>query len=122
MADLTGINILIVEDEEMLLELMIEEFQAAGANVTTSLTGYDAIKAFKNGIFHALITDIHMPDGNGNWLIEEICKLTEELPAIFLCSGVEFSPEIEDCPHITKIFRKPIRISEIVREVKKILL
>lgn len=119
MADLTGINILIVEDEEMLLELMTEEFEAAGASVTSCSTGSEALDIFMQGHFHALIKYIHMPDGNGNWLIEEICKMTEDLPLIFLCSGVEFSPEIEDCPHVTKVFRKPIKISEMIREVKK---
>ncbi|TNE99932.1 MAG: response regulator [Deltaproteobacteria bacterium] len=119
MADLTGINILIVEDEEMLLELMIEEFQAAGAFVLASTTGSEALEKFKQNHFHALITDIHIPDGNGNWLVEEVCKMTENPPAIFLCSGVEFSYETEDCPHICAVFRKPIKISEILREVKR---
>ncbi len=117
--DLTGINILIVEDEEMLLELMQEEFEAVGASVTTCGTGCDALEKFQQGSFHVIITDIRMPDGTGTWLVEEVCKITENPPVIFLCSGIEFENEMIECPNVRKIFRKPVKISEIIRETAK---
>jgi len=115
----TDLNVLIVEDEIMLLELMKEEFEILGAQVSTCTTGREALTEAQNNQYDVLITDIRMPDGTGTWLIEEVIKVVEPAPRIYLCSGYTIEEELIPHDLINKVFKKPIKISEIIKEIEK---
>lgn len=103
----------------MLLELMKEEFELLGARVSICRTGKEALLEIQQNHYDILITDIRMPDGTGTWLIEEVVKTVQPVPRIYLCSGYTIEEEL--IPHnlINKVFKKPIKISEIISEIEK---
>ncbi|MBE9610221.1 ATP-binding protein [Chitinilyticum piscinae] len=62
---LTGLHILIVDDQEMNLDLLDDLLQRAGATAAQELDGYAALSRMLTEGFDAVIVDYHMPLMNG---------------------------------------------------------
>jgi len=73
---LTGINILLVEDDAITLLLTKSILEKYGANVITATNGVEALKVLKETeeTFSLLISDVNMPEMSGPELIAEIRK------------------------------------------------
>jgi PAS domain S-box-containing protein len=69
---LTGLQILIVDDEPDTLDLITVELAQHGAKVTGVTSAEDALKALEQGEFDLLISDIGMPKIDGYDLIRQI--------------------------------------------------
>jgi PAS domain S-box-containing protein len=70
--ELTGISVLMVDDQADALELARRLLTEHGAAVTTAASGHDALVRLQFDRPHVLISDIGMPDMDGYRLIEEI--------------------------------------------------
>ncbi len=67
-ADLTDMNILVAEDNEINMEIVTVLLSESGANVTQAFNGKEAVNMFlssKPGTFDAILMDIMMPVMNG---------------------------------------------------------
>jgi CheY-like chemotaxis protein len=89
---LSGIKILVVDDEPDLREIISSRFQMEGSHVTLAENGESALKVLAVNDFDAVISDIRMPGGNGIELLEALQAMqnngtAKNLPAIILISG-----------------------------------
>ena len=74
-ADITGINILIAEDNELNMEIADTLLSDAGANITKANNGEEAVRIFEEnpeGTFDVILMDIMMPVMNGYEAAEKI--------------------------------------------------
>lgn len=119
---LKGKTILIVEDEELLREVIVEEFQYAGLKVLESTGGNDALKLMeeRNDI-DILFTDIKMPDGNGIDLVKKVHLLPEShRPKVFMFTAYGEFPENEMMTYeVLYKFKKPFVWEEIIQIIKE---
>lgn len=85
---LTGVRVLIVDDEQDARELLGSVLETYGAVVTLVSSGVEALSALRGSTYDVLIADIGMADMNGYALIRTIRALAAEggrrLPAIAL--------------------------------------
>lgn len=115
------IRILIVDDEEDLLDLLREEFERSGCDVATSRSGHAALQLLEReepSAFHAVISDIRMPDGDGIFLLDAIRKRDSAIPAVFLMTGYS---DLDRCEILAKgaldLIEKPFQIPSLVSEI-----
>src|SRR5436190_20630656 len=65
-------TILLADDNEELLHMQCAVLREAGHQVTTAVTGTEALRHARRSSFDILITDIIMPEGDGYETIVEI--------------------------------------------------
>ena len=75
---LTGIQILVVDDDQDALALSREILEATGATVITADSGREALEKLQRGRAHVLITDLAMPRMDGFELIRQV-RASEDL-------------------------------------------
>jgi CheY-like chemotaxis protein len=89
--NLTGLTVLIMDDDDDLLALLNMALTARGASVVTARSVAEAKQSFAGVKPHALVADLIMPDGGGYALIAYIRKLSDTesryVPAIALSSA-----------------------------------
>jgi PAS domain S-box-containing protein len=86
--DLTGAEILIVDDEPDCLDIVRLILEKQGASVTAASSGAAALELLQTRTFHALVSDIGMPEMDGYTFIAALRRLPShqggQLPAIAL--------------------------------------
>ena len=74
-ANLSGLRVLVVEDDPSALEVLVEALNSFGAKTLPCGTVGEAVAAFKNFRPNVLISDISIPGEDGYSLIRKIRKL-----------------------------------------------
>ena len=77
-------KILLVEDDPNLSLVLQDYLEMMNYDVTLCRDGMEGLIAFKNGQFNLCILDIMMPVMDGFTLAEEIKKINEKIPVVFL--------------------------------------
>jgi CheY-like chemotaxis protein len=87
-ADLTGLQVLVVDDEADMRELASFVLTQAGAEVATAASAMQALSQLNQSVPDLLLCDIGMPEMNGYGLIQQIRKRRHDqggnIPAIAL--------------------------------------
>ena len=88
-ASLTGLRVLVVDDEADARALVAAVLKQAGAQVTQAASADDALAQLTSGnFFDALVSDIGMPDKDGYMMLRAIRQLPAErgglIPAVAL--------------------------------------
>lgn len=73
-ASLSGIHILVVDDEQDNRDLLTFVLEQSGASVTAVDSAIAALDAIEQSKFDVLVSDIGMPEMNGYMLIEQVQK------------------------------------------------
>ena len=83
-----GERVLIVDDEPYLADNMQRSLQALGYRPKACTRSRQALEIFKNtpDAFDLIITDLTMPEMNGDELTRRILQIRKEIP-IILCTG-----------------------------------
>lgn len=88
LADLTGLRVLVVDDEPSAARVICALLEQAGASVETRPSVSEALAAIRQGLPDVLISDVAMPDQDGLALISHVRNVlripAERLPAIAL--------------------------------------
>jgi two-component system CheB/CheR fusion protein len=71
---MTGLRLLLVDDEPDLLQAFAELISLEGAIVSTTSSATDALVHARDGSFDAIISDVAMPERDGYWLARELRK------------------------------------------------
>ena len=79
-------RLLLVDDEEQFVEALSERLSMRNYDVTTSLTGEDAIKKIKNYNFDVVILDVSLPGIDGTDVLREIKNL-KPLTEVIMLTG-----------------------------------
>ena len=119
---LQGKTILIAEDEADLRELLIDVFNACGAEAVGAENGTIAFAMAQKQNFDAVVTDIRMPGGDGVTLIKNINQHLAVKPKIFVCSAFnDLNPEDFVSLGVVESFGKPFKRNAIIDAVAKAL-
>jgi CheY-like chemotaxis protein len=103
---LSGVRVLVVDDDEdtrFLLELVVGH---AGARVITASSAHDAIEAVPDA--DVVVTDYSMPGNTGLWLLERVQERTPAIPVIMVTGYADsLGKQITQAP-FARVLRKPI--------------
>lgn len=83
MADLTGANILVVDDDIEMTAMLAEYLKGEGFRVHVVHTAEDAAPAAASGAYDALVLDVMLPRGSGTDLLRSLREISD-VPIIML--------------------------------------
>ena len=84
--DLSGLRVLVVEDELLVARSMGRWLTLAGASAVMARTLEDARRSLLDGRWDLVTLDLDLPDGAGTGLLQLIRSIDPE-PAVIVCSG-----------------------------------
>ncbi|MFZ1613416.1 MAG: ATP-binding protein [Holophaga sp.] len=114
---LSGLRILVVEDEAYLLETLEDALVGAGAQAAGALSGEAAWRLFQEQAFDCILSDQRMPGCTGVELLDRIRKAGSTVPFI-LASGQELESQkdlLKVDPNL-RLLAKPFSIA-VLREL-----
>ncbi|WP_138504668.1 response regulator [Nostoc sp. PA-18-2419] len=123
---LSGILILLVEDEPEIADLLIFILETAGAQVMALSNAEAAFALIESLHPHLLLCNIKLPNHDGNWLIKQIRVHSNpslrELPAIAITSYTrEFSSDKALNAGFDRFLVKLESPEEIVDEIAQLI-
>ena len=77
-----GLSVLVAEDNPVNRELLKEQLQALGVQVTLAEDGLQALLRWHEGTFDLVITDVNMPKLDGYRLTQRLRELNADIPII----------------------------------------
>jgi CheY-like chemotaxis protein len=95
-ADLTGLRVLVVDDEPDTLEILCIMLNQSGADVRAATSSVEALETFSKWRPNVLISDIGMPGEDGFTLINRIRSLTPEQGGNFPAAALTAHAREED--------------------------
>ena len=107
-------KILVVDDDKLIGWALQREF--VSLNITTRIveTAKDALAELRNGSFDLVFLDIHLPDGNGIELLEEVRRISPNAKiAIMSGDTSEMNQEKAFTGGALQFLEKPFDLSEI---------
>jgi PAS domain S-box-containing protein len=116
--DLHGLNVLLVEDNELNQELAVDLLNKSGVSVQVASNGQEALEALEGASFDAVLMDCHMPVMDGYEATRRIRadKRFATLPVIALTANalVEERDKIIESG-MNEVVTKPIQPSELIK-------
>lgn len=109
------LSLLLVDDAELNLKVLEALCRKLGVrDVQTASSGQEAIAKMNDSIFDAVLTDVWMPNMNGNELAAEIRRnpAWRDLPVYALTADVEMRKQENPAP-FTGILLKPLRTENV---------
>lgn len=120
--DLTGLHVLVVDDDADTLEVFRIALQLCGANVITARTARDALTMVKTVRLDAVVSDLQMPGEDGLWLADQLRRFTSEtgfsIPALAVTAHWDrYSSERAKAAGFEAFAGKPIDPLDLSRRV-----
>lgn len=117
-----SVKVLYVEDELFLGKIVKETLELRGFEVVMESDGADVMKAFEAAQPDICILDVMLPNRSGFELAEDIRKVNDDVPIIFLTAKTQ----TEDVVQGFKIgandyIRKPFSIEELIVRIENAL-
>jgi DNA-binding NtrC family response regulator len=113
-------RLLIVDDEEQFVEALSERLSMRDYDVTTSLTGEDAIEKIKNYNFDVVILDVRLPGIEGTEVLREIKNLKPLTEVIMLTGHGTMEMAIEGMKlGALDILMKPCETEDLTLKIDK---
>jgi CheY-like chemotaxis protein len=125
-ADLSGLHVLVVDDEADIRDLVAFILEQAGAEVTLTTSASDALAALNQSLPNVLLCDVGMPEVDGYMLMHQVRALPSEqgglIPAIALTAYAGESNQKQALAagfqlHISK----PVEPEELVRAIAQLI-
>lgn len=114
------IRVLLVDDEEKFVQLMTERLTIRGYDVTSSLSGEDALKEVKGYNFDVVILDVLMPGIDGIKTLREIKSIKPLTEVILLTGHAAVDSAIEGMKlGAFDYLAKPCETSDLVAKIEK---
>ena len=111
-------TILLVEDQPEIRDVLGLLLSLAGYNVILAANGAEGLSLASNLAFDLVITDMKMPEMDGNTLIKELAKFENPPPVIALAGSLY---EIEPSPLIKASACKPVTTRQLKELISKAL-
>lgn len=109
--------ILFVDDERALRDFVAHVLTTSGFRVLTASDGAEALSIIAAQPVDMLFTDIVMPSRNGVELAEQAKRLRPQIRVLFVTGYAQRATE-QAALRLGRTLFKPVRIPEILREVK----
>jgi CheY-like chemotaxis protein len=117
---LSGLNVLVVDDDEDTLELLTAALRSRSAQVTGVSSAAQAIDAIIRSRPDVLVSDIAMPDEDGYQLMQKVIALAFEppIPAIAITAyAKEEDKERALAAGFQRYLTKPVELGELISAV-----
>ena len=126
---IAGLNILLVEDNELNMEIVEFITQNAGAVVTKAWNGREALEIFKKsaeGCFDAILMDVMMPEMDGYEATERIRRLNRKdartIPIIAMTANAFTEDKIRSkAAGMNEHSAKPLNTELVLQAVAKLV-
>ena len=120
---LPGRHVMLVDDEEPAIEAMGDYLSELGYRVTKATSGNLAQSLFEDDPCDILVTDIRMPDGDGEQLIKTLRKYDPNLPVLVVTGHIGTTETLEEEAEGRNfaMLKKPISLAEMVETLESLL-
>ena len=120
---LTGLKILIVDDEVPLLEMLTDYLKRDNHQVVSAANGMEGIEKFNRGWFDLIITDLAMPVMGGDGLARHIKAIDPDKPVILLTGfGDMLEADDEKARHVDMVLPKPLTLAALRGTINQIII
>jgi DNA-binding response OmpR family regulator len=121
---MSGIRILVVEDETALRHIIAENLRARGHLVHEAATAQEALDILQHRELDLLLFDINLPDQTGWEILRTITSgalpLPGPVPPVVILSGVRYSPRRLAEFHPLAYLPKPFPLGAVLRLVTEV--
>jgi len=113
-------RVLLVDDEKEFVETLSERLSLRNYDVTTSLSGDNAVEKVKNHLFDVIILDVLMPGMSGIETLREIKKIKPLIEVIMLTGNATVETAIEGLKlGALDFLLKPCETEDLVAKIDK---
>jgi CheY-like chemotaxis protein len=125
-SSLTGLRILLVEDDVDQLTILSQVLSAAGAAVDVATTAHDAMQALSKRVPDVIVSDINMPHCDGYHLLRMVRARAREqggaTPAIALTARATLADRTRALLASYQLhLEKPVRIRELIAAIRSVV-
>ncbi len=110
-------NILVIDDEKSIVTVLTTALTKFGFNVETATDGLEGIRKFDECNFDLVITDILMPNLDGNGVVRHIRNSERQYTPVIGMSGTPWFLEDGD---FNAVLSKPTSIKILIDAVKNV--
>ena len=116
----TGQSILVAEDNESVREGVVVALNSAGYQVISAANGQEAMRLFEShqDELSLAVLDLDMPKETGASCMTKIRMKRQQFPVVIVTGNVDLSFKVPSANKLS-ILKKPYRMSELVKLVKK---
>ncbi|MDQ2921773.1 MAG: ATP-binding protein [Acidobacteriota bacterium] len=115
-------RILVADDESSVRELLGDILESEGFEVTLAENGHEALRLYDTGSFHAVFTDLGMPDMSGWELARAIRERSSGIPlAVITGWGEAVGSTEQEEAKVDWVVTKPFSISRIIEITAEVL-
>jgi CheY-like chemotaxis protein len=112
--NLTGVHIVLAEDDDDARELLTLVLESCGASVAAGASAQEALRLSATRPPQALVSDLAMPDEDGYWLLRELRHRWMDLPAVAVTAfGREHARDRALAAGFNAYLRKPFDPHEL---------
>ena len=115
----SGLRILVVDDDPLMIKALVETLQGDGHHVVSASGGQEGMETFRTALaeaklFDAVITDLGMPRVDGRKVAAFVKSVSPQTPVTLLTGwGQRMITEGERPPHVDHVLAKPPRLRDL---------
>lgn len=119
---LTGVNILVAEDNVLNQRIVSHNLTKSGAVVTIAVNGNEVIRAMENGKFDLILMDLFMPEMDGFEATTYIRQTLRDNTPIIALSASNYEDEMKKCINtgMNACIVKPFDIQKLLKTLTEI--
>lgn len=114
----TGLNVLLVEDNDDIREGLVALLDGEGYSVTECPTAEEGLARMQERSFHLIVTDYMLPGRSGGWMLDEAIRA-----GLLVDSGILMitaHPKVT-APPGARMLHKPLDIDEFLAIVQQVI-
>ena len=113
---LTGLHLLVVEDNVDARAILTAVLEYCGALVTQASTATGALRVLRQTTPDAVVADMHLPDHDASWLVSEARRVRSYAPFVAV-SAEDFDQEDLASRGFAAFLVKPLDLPRLVDAV-----
>ncbi len=118
-----GHHVLVVDDERHAVDTMTAYLAELGYRVSRARSGNAAFTLFRRDPADIVVTDVRMPDGDGEQLLSRLRQLAPALPVVVVTGHMGATDQFEDdaAAHRLAVLKKPISLATLAETIERLL-
>jgi DNA-binding NtrC family response regulator len=112
-------TVLIVDDDPQILRLLRAMLGPQNVKVLSAPLPSDALRICEEETVDVLISDISMPQMDGNKLAERVFKLNPRVRVLLISGAVDEAPKVKGGQ--VRFLKKPFFPAELIRSLREML-
>ena len=112
-------TVLIVDDDPQILRLVRAMLGPHNVNVLSAPRPYDALRICGEETVDVLISDVSMPEMDGNKLAERVLKLHPRVSVLLISGEVDEAPTVKGGR--VRFLKKPFFPAELIKLLRELL-